>query len=453
MSEFISFEHNIQHFNATSNARIVFNQKAQPFYVVEGTSTNHYEETCPMCMSKMHKHGFGHQRIQDLSIQGIPLLLDVRLQRMKCPCCQATFMQRPGFGSENHRMTKRLEQRIIDEIDNGASIKELSLSLSVHPAIIKDLDKERLKALNFKPKPGVKRIAIDEFLLESHHRYATAVIDLDTTNVLFVEKGKSKDTVYRFFDEVGDEFMKQVVAVSMDMNNQYHSAFKECYQHIDVVYDHFHIIKLYNDTVLTKIRRRLQNQFDASGDTENYKLLKGSRFLLLSKRETIRQQEEEAKKNNWDLHHNYLMKYKSIPPGRRMMRTHKMEKLDQILEMNAELGIAYFLSEQFTQAYEVTDQHILEQGMKDWCRIADNSGILEIIHFKETIVSRMDGILAHAKHHITSGKMEGFNNMIKTIRRKSFGYNDTEYFFLKIKHCSRLKRRYYIGSKSHIFLI
>lgn len=65
------------------------------------------------------------------------------------------------------------------------------------------------------------------------------------------------------------------------------------------------------------------------------------------------------------------------------------------------------------------------------------------------IASPLMGIVYHAKFPISSGKVEGVNNMIKTIRRKAYGYRDTEYFFLKIIFASfRGPFRY----KSHTIL-
>ena len=56
--------------------------------------------------------------------------------------------------------------------------------------------------------------------------------------------------------------------------------------------------------------------------------------------------------------------------------------------------------------------------------------------------SHMDGICAHALHPVTSGKAEGTNNMIKTLRRKHHGLPDDEYLFLRIMDASRKKQRW-----------
>jgi transposase len=49
----------------------------------------------------------------------------------------------------------------------------------------------------------------------------------------------------------------------------------------------------------------------------------------------------------------------------------------------------------------------------------------------------MQGIISHARYNISSGMVEGFNNKIKTMRRKAYGFNDDEYIFLKIIDISK----------------
>ena len=43
------------------------------------------------------------------------------------------------------------------------------------------------------------------------------------------------------------------------------------------------------------------------------------------------------------------------------------------------------------------------------------------------------GILNHADYPIGTSMLEGINNKIKLIKRKAYGYHDTEYFTLKVK--------------------
>ena len=58
-----------------------------------------------------------------------------------------------------------------------------------------------------------------------------------------------------------------------------------------------------------------------------------------------------------------------------------------------------------------------------------------------------EGIIAHATYKISSGKIEGINQKIKTLRRHGYGYPDDEYFFLKIMDMSR--KEYVRNQPSH----
>lgn len=63
-------------------------------------------------------------------------------------------------------------------------------------------------------------------------------------------------------------------------------------------------------------------------------------------------------------------------------------------------------------------------------------------HFKwfaNLLEKHKEGIVSHAKYHISNGTIEGINQKIKTIRRQSYGLPDDEYFFLKIFDASRQK--------------
>ncbi len=80
---------------------------------------------------------------------------------------------------------------------------------------------------SLKPKTYSRHIAVDEFLLHKGHRYAIVFIDLNNGHVLFLEKGKKKQQLENFIRTMGKDCMSPLEAVSMDMNAQYDSAFKE----------------------------------------------------------------------------------------------------------------------------------------------------------------------------------------------------------------------------------
>ena len=83
-------------------------------------------------------------------------------------------------------------------------------------------------------------------------------------------------------------------------------------------------------------------------------------------------------------------------------------------------------------SYEVMKEQIV--SIIDYCRGIDNK---HFNWFANLLENHIDGICNYALFHITSGKVEGTNNMIKTLRRRHFGIPDDDYLFLKIMDESR----------------
>ena len=180
--------------------------------------------------------------------------------------------------------------------------------------------------------------------------------------------------------------------------------------------------------------------------------MRGIRFILLSRRSTLQEKDHAAEENNRRLYERYRKHGKELPPGERVMFAGREKKLDEILSANSSLGVAYFLAEQFRYAFSLSSEETLKNGMDGWCSIALQSEIPEILSFRETVISHMDGILNHAQFNINSGKIEGTNNMIKTIKRKAYSYIDTRYFFLRIMFESRKPILVYRSQKSYKFM-
>lgn len=69
--------------------------------------------------------------------------------------------------------------------------------------------------------------------------------------------------------------------------------------------------------------------------------------------------------------------------------------------------------------------------------LCEASGNKHLLWFERLLYNHFDGIITHATYKISSGKIEGINNKIKTLRRQAYGYPDDEYFFLKLFDMSR----------------
>ena len=445
MHDTITIAHGLTSFDVTEDPISVLTVHNKRISLTRGRIITPLERTCSLCGSTMHVHQEHEVTLKHLPLQMRPHVLKVSRKRLKCEKCNNLVMQKIPFKDPQHRITNHLRYFIEKRLAQGLTLKAVSLEFGVHPAIVKDIDKQRLERMfpTKRPEHYARYIAIDEFLLHRGHHYATVVLDLGTGEVIWCSEGKRKQQVKDFIDDMGKEWMSHVVAVSMDMNNQYASAFAEWAPHVKIVYDLFHIVKLYNDSVITTLRRRKQNELYDKGDMKGYRLFKNMRFILLSSQETLTERDQQARTNNQFLYDQYLTKGLELPPGKRLQQGRRKERLDRLLAENADLSVAYILLEQLKLAFEETNLFSLEFGMHQWLRLARQSGVQEVLKFANTIESRMEGIVNHAEHPIDSGKLEGTNNLIKTIRRQAYGFRDTEYFFLKIKEATRRPKQKY----------
>lgn len=131
------------------------------------------------------------------------------------------------------------------------------------------------------------------------------------------------------------------------------------------------------------------------------KLLRGTRWLLLCNGEDI---------------------YDSCHPNR----------LENALEMNQPLMKGYYLKKSLREIWVHTSKKDVENVFKDWVKQALDSNIPLLQKFATTLMAHNCGILSWYDHHISTGKIEGLNNKIKTMKRQAYGYRDEKFFELNI---------------------
>jgi transposase len=124
---------------------------------------------------------------------------------------------------------------------------------------VKDIQKRYLGRKFGKPKlKNLRKIGINEIYLGKRHRFRTLVMDLDTGAVVFVDEGKGTDALEPFWKRLGRKRAK-ILAVAVDISPAYSQAVRENLPKAVMVFDHFHIIELFNEK-LTQLRRDLYRE-------------------------------------------------------------------------------------------------------------------------------------------------------------------------------------------------
>lgn len=110
----------------------------------------------------------------------------------------------------------------------------------------------------------------------------------------------------------------------------------------------------------------------------------------------------------------------------------EQEHLQQALEINKPLAIAYYMKEELRQIWNQPTKSDANDQLTNWVAKARNSAIKMLIKFAKTLSAHRTGILSYYDNRISTGPLEGTNNKIKTLQRQSYGFRDKEFFKLKI---------------------
>jgi transposase len=79
-------------------------------------------------------------------------------------------------------------------------------------------------------------------------------------------------------------------------------------------------------------------------------------------------------------------------------------------------------------------------AFKNWCDIANQTGVDELKQMAKTIQNNLTGITAYWRtNRLSNAAMERFNNKIRWLMRQAYGYRDEEYFHLKIYGLPEIK--------------
>ena len=407
------------------------------------------ELTCD-CGCRMHINNHPDIYIRHLPFGGGLSTVRFPHNQFRCPSCGATKSQHISFKAPRHRITDALYQFTCDLLEKGTyTNKQVAELTGLGKNTVKAIDKKRLQELYTvngkelkKPEKQARFLGIDEFKLHNGYRYATHITDLETGHILWIQSGKKKQVVYDFIDFVGTDWMDGVEAVACDMNSDYQEAFEERCPHIQPVFDYFHIVKNFNDKVVSEVRKDEQRRLYEEGNIEAAKALKKTRYILMSNRSTLQKKDEDAAAE------------KVIHKGSDLFKTEDIkrkggyeEKYDALLQENKLLFTLDLIKEKLSDAYAMTDEAKMAEALIDIMDICKATGNDHLKWFYNLIDRHFEGMIAHATYKLSTGKMEGINQKIKTLRRHGYGYPDDEYFFLKLIDMSR--RDYVRNEPSH----
>ncbi len=354
---------------------------------------------CPVCKSKnIIRHGSLPRWLRCIPIGKKATYIKTDIPRLECKECKVIRQSDIGFADPRFTYTKALGRYVLD-LARYMTIADVSKHLGISWDIVKNIQKRYLQKKYARPNLNeLERIAIDEIYV-GKRGYLTVVLDVLSGAVVFVGDGKGSDALEPFWKRLRRYRKVKIEAVAIDMSPAYIKAVRENLKSAVVVFDHFHVIKMFNEK-LSDFRRQL---FNNTNDKAHRSVIKGTRWLLLTAKEKLEKKPE------------------------------KVDRLIQALEINRPLATVYYMKEDLRQVWSWSDKETAEWHLKSWIEMAQSSGITMLTKFAKTLEKHFEGILAYFDFDgLSTGPLEGTNNKIKTMQRKAYGYRDIEFFKLKI---------------------
>ena len=254
------------------------------------------KKTCPQCGS-MHfvKNGYRLRDFIGLPIGGKKVILRMKVERCKCKNkdCNYVHQEAIPFATGCCSYTHRFARYVVGLL-KAISLKDAANLLGVTWDTIKDIHTRYLERHYAPPSlDDVDCIGIDEFAIRKGHVYKTIVVDLRSGRILHVGEGKGADALNGFWKRVKRKGL-DIKYVATDLSAAFISSVYEHCPNAVHVFDHFHVVKLMNEK-LDDIRRV---QYNMEKDINKRKVLKGTRYLLLSNGEDIFDKEYKTKLDN-----------------------------------------------------------------------------------------------------------------------------------------------------------
>jgi transposase len=352
-----------------------------------------------------------HERGQELELRHLPLcgrqvMLRLRPKRYRCRYCEGavTTTERADWYDAKAGCTKTYAEFLLLELVNG-TLQDVSQKHGVTYDSVRGVLKRYVKGeVDWSQIKALGLLGLDEIsLLKGHADFVTLVSAHDEQGkpiVLAVLKGREKQTLIDFLKTIPKRLQDTIKEVCTDLYEGFIHAVEEVLPQAKIVADRFHIAKLYRAAV-DALRKTELKALKGVLTKEEYAGLKGVLWAWRKRREHLEPEEHVL--------------------------------LDRLFEASPLLRKAYTLREKLTRLFD--KDHSKKSGrraIRRWMAAVRESGLDCFDKFLTTLENRMDLITHYFISRSSSGWVEGLNNKIKVLKRRSYGIKNLGNLFRRI---------------------
>ena len=341
------------------------------------------------------------RRFEFVPLWGIMVYFVYQMRRVECPACGIKVERVPWAEGKSSLTTEY--KWFLARWARRMSWKEVAVTFSVSWERVYESVKHAVSwGLKHRDLDDVEAIGIDEVQWHRGHKYQTLVYQIDEgcKRLLWIGPDRTAKTLLRFFRFLGKQRSAKLQFVCSDMWQAYLKVIAKKVPHALHVLDRFHVMQKMSKAI-DKVRAAEARQMKEDGYEP---LLTGSRWLLLKRPENL--SEKQA------------------------------VKLSELLQYNLKSVRSHLMKEDFqsfgTYTYPAWDGKFLDA----WCTRAMRSKIDPMKKMAKTLRNKRELLLNwfRADGALSSGVVEGFNNKLKLITRKSYGFRTQEAYETALYH-------------------
>lgn len=366
-----------------------------------------WRRRCGRCgrRSPAYDHGEGRRRWRGLDLGTVKVLLEADAPRVSCRDHGVTVAAVPWarHGARHTRAFEDTAAWLVTQCSKTAVTNLLRIGWRTVGSIIGrvmaeiDAQVDRLD--------GLTRIGIDEVSYKKGQNYLTVVVDHDTGRLVWVGIGRDRDTIHRFFDDLGDARSAQITHISADGAEAIATVARLRAPQAVLCADPFHVVS-WATQCLDDVPRQVWNQARRAGDMVAWGSHSGLRYNL------SRGDARKIQHSRWAL-------WKAGDD----LTDHQRAKLDWIAKTWPTLHRAYLLKEGLRFVFAIKGEPG-KQALDRWLAWAQRSRIPVFVALGQKIKRHLPAIHAALDHGLSNGLIESTNTKIRLLTRIAFGFKN-----------------------------
>ena len=341
------------------------------------------------------------RRFEYVPLWGLLVFFSYRMRRIDCGRCGVTVEQVPWCDGKNH-LTTRYRWFLATWAKRLSWSEVATIFQTSWDSVCRSVEHAVAWGLKHRDLSGVSALGIDEIAWQKGHKYLTLVYDISggTKRLLAVAQDRVEGSLRECLSSLGSSVCGQVQYVCSDMWKAYLNVIGEPLSQAVHVLDRFHIMQLFGKS-LDAIRAEEQKQLKRDGYEA---VLTRSRWCLLKRPANLTPRQSVT--------------------------------LSELLKYNLRSVRAYLLREDFQRFWEYTSPGWAGKFLDEWTTRVMRSRLEPMKKVARTLRNHRELILNwfRAKGEISSGAVEGLNNKVKLVTRKSYGFRTAEVAKLALMH-------------------